>query len=246
MNINNMNNNMNVMNGIGGLNNMNGMNMNMNSGNALRMNGLGALNNINDLSVNNINGLGDVNSINGLNSINGIECMDSIEGIDPMEGMDPIDAIDAMEAMDGMDDVNMNGIEDFFSNDWESKCCFVSHSNRIFIEMNSLTLPLSKTDEIQLPTDNPQDDPTLEQKLDANANPNDVDPSMLEHKAELVQDSKQDLDQKPNANLMLSVNMSGLGHQVKMESNCDTGNMQMQLHNTSDEVSIDSIKIALK
>lgn len=54
----------------------------------------------------------------------------------------------------------------------------------------------------------------------------------------MAQVSKQDHDQKPNANLMLSVNMSGLAHQVKLESDCDTGNMQMQLHNTSDEVSI--------
>lgn len=54
---------------------------------------------------------------------------------------------------------------------------------------------------------------------------------------------KQDHDQKPNANLMLSVNMGGLGHQVKLESDCDTGNMQMHMHNTSDEVSIKLIKI---
>lgn len=30
-------------------------------------------------------------------------------------------SVDAMEAMDAMDDVNMNNIEDFFGNDWESK-----------------------------------------------------------------------------------------------------------------------------
>lgn len=96
---------------------------------------------------------------------------------------------------------------------------------------------LFNSDEIQLPTDNPQDDPTLEPKLDADVNPNG-DQSLMEHKAELFQDSKQDHDQKPNANLLLSVNMSGLGHQgnLKLESNCDTGNMQMQLQNTSDEV----------
>lgn len=91
------------------------------------------------------------------------------------------------------------------------------------------------TDEIQLPTDNPQDDPTLDIKLE-NVNPND-DHQLLSQKVEMVQVSKQDHDQKPNANLMLSVNMSGLGHQVKLESDCDTNNMQMQLHNTSDEVS---------
>lgn len=60
---------------------------------------------------------------------------------------------------------------------------------------------------------------------------------MMNQKVEMAQ-VKQDHDQKPNANLMLSVNMSGLGHQVKLESDCDTGNMQMQLHNTSDEVCV--------
>lgn len=90
------------------------------------------------------------------------------------------------------------------------------------------------TDEIQLPTDNPQDDPTLDVKLE-NVNPND-DHQLLNQKVEMAQ-VKQDHDQKPNANLMLSVNMGGLGHQVKLESDCDTGNMQMHMHNTSDEVS---------
>lgn len=74
-------------------------------------------------------------------------------------------------------------------------------------------------------------------KLDVNVNSND-DHQLLNQKVEMAQVSKQDHDQKPNANLMLSVNMSGLAHQVKLESDCDTGNMQMQLHNTSDEVSI--------
>lgn len=97
------------------------------------------------------------------------------------------------------------------------------------------------TDEIQLPTDNPQDDPTLDVKLE-NINPND-EHQLLNQKVEMAQVSKQDHDQKPNSNLMLSVNMSGLGHQVKLESDCDTGNMQMQLHNTSDEVCIAHISI---
>lgn len=93
------------------------------------------------------------------------------------------------------------------------------------------------TDEIQLSTDNPQDDPTLDVKLDMNVNPND-DHHLLGQKLEMTQMSKHpDHDQKPHPNLMLSMNMSGLGHQVKLESDCDTGNMQMQLHNTSDEVS---------
>lgn len=91
------------------------------------------------------------------------------------------------------------------------------------------------TDEINLPTNNPQDDPTLDVKLE-NINPND-EHQLLNQKVEMTQ-VKQDHDQKPNANLMLSVNMSGLGHQVKLESDCDTGNMQMQLHNTSDEVCV--------
>lgn len=92
------------------------------------------------------------------------------------------------------------------------------------------------TDEINLPTNNPQDDPTLDVKLE-NINPND-EHQLLNQKVEMAQ-VKQDHDQKPNANLMLSVNMSGLGHQVKLESDCDTGNMQMQLHNTSDEVCVE-------
>lgn len=94
------------------------------------------------------------------------------------------------------------------------------------------------SDEIQIPNENPHDDSALEVKMDPNSNPNDGSQQLLEPKNELGQDMKQDHDQKPNANLMLSVNMSGLGHQVKLESGCDTGNMQMQLHNTSDEVSI--------
>lgn len=39
--------------------------------------------------------------------MNGIDSMDGIEGIDLN--------------MDGMDDVNMNNIEDFLNNDWDSK-----------------------------------------------------------------------------------------------------------------------------
>lgn len=88
------------------------------------------------------------------------------------------------------------------------------------------------TDDIQLPTDNPQDDPTLDVKLDVNVSPNEAH-QLLSHKVEMPQVSKMDHDQKPN----LMLNMGGLGHQVKLESDCDTGNMQMQLHNTSDEVS---------
>lgn len=52
-------------------------------------------------------------SLNGIDSINGI---DNLNGIDSMDGIEGIDL-----NMDGMDDVNMNNIEDFLSNDWESK-----------------------------------------------------------------------------------------------------------------------------
>lgn len=51
--------------------------------------------------------------MNGIDSINGI---DNLNGIDSMDGIEGIDL-----NMDGMDDVNMNNIEDFLSNDWESK-----------------------------------------------------------------------------------------------------------------------------
>lgn len=53
------------------------------------------------------------NSLNGIDSINGI---DNLNGIDSMDGIEGIDL-----NMDGMDDVNMNNIEEFLSNDWESK-----------------------------------------------------------------------------------------------------------------------------
>lgn len=78
--------------------------------------------------------------------------------------------------------------------------------------------------------------------MDSGGNQNDGNQQLLEPKNELGQDMKQDHDQKPN--LMLSVNMSGLGHQVKLDPNCDTGNMQMQmqLHNTSDEVCSKSVE----
>lgn len=52
-------------------------------------------------------------SLNGIDGINGI---DNLNGIDSMDGIEGIDL-----NMDGMDDVNMNNIEDFLSNDWESK-----------------------------------------------------------------------------------------------------------------------------
>lgn len=165
--------------------------------------------------------LNGIDSINGIDNLNGIDSMDGIEGIDLN--------------MDGMDDVNMNNIEDFLSNDWESKCHLTEEIHFRNNYNESCFLLDHFTDEIQLPTDNPQDDPTLDVKLDPNVNPND-EHQLLNPKVEIAQVSKQDHDHKPNANLMLSVNMSGLGHQVKLESDCDTGNMQMQLHNTSDEV----------
>lgn len=89
-----------------------------------------------------------------------------------------------------------------------------------------------------MPTDNPQDDPTLETRLDAGQNPVDVMHALTESKMDHSHDMKQDHDQKPNTNLMISMNMGKLSHQVKLENDCDTGNMQMQLHTTSDEVRI--------
>lgn len=61
--------------------------------------------------------------------------------------------------------------------------------------------------------------------------------ALAESKMDHTRDMKQDHDQKPNSNLMISMNMGKLSHQVKLESDCDTGNMRMQLHTTSDEVS---------
>lgn len=51
--------------------------------------------------------------MNGIDNLNGIDSMDGIEGIDLN--------------MDGMDDVNMNNIEDFLSNDWESEYSKMTH-----------------------------------------------------------------------------------------------------------------------
>lgn len=96
-------------------------------------------------------------------------------------------------------------------------------------------------DEIQLPTDNPQDDPTLDTRLDDGPNPVDVMHALTESKMDHSHDMKQDHDQKPSTNLMISMNMGKLSHQVKLESDCDTGNMQMQLHTTSDEVRVRKI-----
>lgn len=61
--------------------------------------------------------------------------------------------------------------------------------------------------------------------------------ALAESKMDHTRDMKQDHDQKPNSNLMISMNMGKLSHQVKLEADCDTGNMRMQLHTTSDEVS---------
>lgn len=147
-----------------------------------------------------------------------------------------------MEAMDAMDDVNMNNIEDFFGNDWESKFKVLISTFIYCKSKYSILYSFDSPDEIQIPNENPHDDSTLDVKLDSGVNPNDGNQQLLEPKNELGQDMKQDHDQKPN--LMLSVNMSGLGHQVKLDPNCDTGNMQMQmqLHNTSDEVCSKSLQ----
>lgn len=126
---------------INGMNSMNGMN----SINGIGTNSLNGINgktfltnlhssltrNICLDAINGIDGLGDqdgldgagLNNINGLNDLNGINSdINNMNGIDGIDGMDAIEAMEGMEGMEDMEGMaDVNGIDDLFGNDWDSK-----------------------------------------------------------------------------------------------------------------------------
>lgn len=94
--------------------------------------------------LNNMNGLNDLNGVNDINNMNGIDGIDGMDAIDAMEGIEGMDGMDGMEGMEGMEDVNMNGIDDLFGNDWDSKCSssFCWRKRRTRNKINSFLLYL--------------------------------------------------------------------------------------------------------